>query len=497
MISDILNLFMYFFQGFCLQFLFNNFLKIKYKRAVKINLSVYLIGAAWFLIRIIYDFAFSISSQNDKLVLRILICFFVTFLFSLFIYQGNVLLKLFLTLVFITVCDLSFFIAHSILTFIGDIYSKIIVEVLKNSQSSSIHKYVQILGIGLYAIHTLMIIIFCFVLYLSINSIVNNYSYKEYKLKDKEFLFLISPSMAGLLISIFLRIVLVTIKDRKIISLYDNHPVLIFIVPAISIVSLISIVGGIRLFQDMISLNEEKRNRVIVESQITGMQRHIKEIESLYDGIRGIKHDINNSILVIKELMIKEGFNLEDDSLEINQYLAGIDKTIKQLDFKFSTGNPVTDVVINSKYNEAKKKLSDFSMDAYNFIFPKDLKISVFDIGIILNNGLDNAIEACEMLIKKQPDTESYINICSWKEGKMFFIEIVNSFDGQICFNAADGLPLTNKKDKELHGIGLKNIRNSARKYYGDIDCTTAGQKFRLTIMLKDSEIISTERGLG
>ena len=51
-----------------------------------------------------------------------------------------------------------------------------------------------------------------------------------------------------------------------------------------------------------------------------------------------------------------------------------------------------------------------------------------------------------------------------------------------------NGLPLTSKKDKRLHGIGLSNVQKCARKYMGDVDIeirSDGGRKrFTLTVMM-------------
>ena len=47
------------------------------------------------------------------------------------------------------------------------------------------------------------------------------------------------------------------------------------------------------------------------------------------------------------------------------------------------------------------------------------------------------------------------------------------------------GFPISTKEDKEVHGIGLKNIRKCAVKYGGDMDCIVKGNKFVLSVMVK------------
>jgi hypothetical protein len=54
------------------------------------------------------------------------------------------------------------------------------------------------------------------------------------------------------------------------------------------------------------------------------------------------------------------------------------------------------------------------------------------------------------------------------KDSILYIIEIENSLDGSALSCGDSGLPISTKKDKEVHGIGLKNIRKCAVKYGGD-----------------------------
>ena len=54
------------------------------------------------------------------------------------------------------------------------------------------------------------------------------------------------------------------------------------------------------------------------------------------------------------------------------------------------------------------------------------------------------------------------------KDSILYIIEIENSLDGSSLSRGESGLPISTKKDKEVHGIGLKNIRKCAVKYGGD-----------------------------
>lgn len=160
-------------------------------------------------------------------------------------------------------------------------------------------------------------------------------------------------------------------------------------------------------------------------------------------------------------------------------------QSVEQLDDRAHTGNAVSDAVVGSKFRYAEKQIEGIRLDADRFMLSDAVTIQAYDIGIILNNGLDNAIEACMRMRKRQPDAEAYITIRSFKAKNMFFIEIENSFDGVALPRRDGGLPLSTKEDKEVHGIGLKNIRKCAVKYGGDVDCIVEDKKFTLSVMVR------------
>ena len=107
--------------------------------------------------------------------------------------------------------------------------------------------------------------------------------------------------------------------------------------------------------------------------------------------------------------------------------------------------------------------------------------ISAFDIGIILNNLLDNAIEACEKLEQEQ----RYINLTLKKKNHFLLIEVENSFDGKVIWEDGGIVPMTTKQSDlpdilMEHGIGLKNVKNVADHYLGDMDIKIKNDVFKV-----------------
>ena len=96
---------------------------------------------------------------------------------------------------------------------------------------------------------------------------------------------------------------------------------------------------------------------------------------------------------------------------------------------------------------------------------------------------MDNAIEATEKTKEKSIIIET---------------DNRNSYTVIIISNSCEQSPTTNnnrlittKKDKTVHGLGLKSVSNTLKKYNGDIDWAFFADKkqFITTVMLRNQNI--------
>ena len=328
--------------------------------------------------------------------------------------------------------------------------------------------------------------IFLVLLYFALRKIIRSFSDKDYRIQRTELYFLLVPGTVGLLVCLLLRTIMITIENDMPKLLCDRYPILSIIVPAILILSLLSILYAVKTFQNMIVLNREKNSRIILEKQIGSMQEHMEEMEHIYSGIRSMKHDMKNTLAVIMELAGK-------DETELQTYLSEINKGFEQLEFRFRTGNTVADVLLNMKYHEAVRTIPDIEIDAERLLFSENMHIQSYDIGVIIGNALDNAIEACRKLKAEQQEAETFIRISSFTRGKMFFIEVENSFNGKVRRKKQSEFPVTEKSDNRAHGMGLANIKHTAEKYHGGVDWTAEGKVFMLSVMMKNERGMENE----
>ena len=146
----------------------------------------------------------------------------------------------------------------------------------------------------------------------------------------------------------------------------------------------------------------------------------------------------------------------------------------------------MVDTLLNMKYYEAVRDVPDIKVDADKLLFPPGLNIHSYDIGVVLGNAVDNAIEACRKLKAKEPGADAFIRLCSLQKGNLLILKVENSFDGRLLRRRQEGFPITDKADKKSHGIGLANIKSTAEKYQGTMDFKVKDRVFILSVMMKN-----------
>ena len=205
------------------------------------------------------------------------------------------------------------------------------------------------------------------------------------------------------------------------------------------------------------------------------MKKRLEEAENFYGNIRKVRHEMKNHMANIKGLAGAGEYG------EIEDYVRRMDETMQELEYKYVTGNAVTDVIINDKCRRAEKAGIRFDAD-----FRYGGEIPVFDLGIILNNLLDNAIEACEKL---EPG-KGFIRLTLKRKKQFLLLNVENSFDDAVPISKGSSLPPTTKQSIlpgiiMEHGIGLENVWDIAERYFGGVNIKVKGDVFHVTVMLQ------------
>ena len=178
-------------------------------------------------------------------------------------------------------------------------------------------------------------------------------------------------------------------------------------------------------------------------------------------------HDMKHQIEVLR--------HTESDE-EKNAYLDHMEEEIKAYEAQNKTGNKVLDIILTTKSLQCQKLGISLTCVAegaeLSFMRP-------MDISALFGNALDNAIES----VSKIADPEKrLIHVSVARQKKFLRIRIENCFEGNIRFE--NGMPVTSKKDRRIHGYGTKSIRRIAEQYNGSMTIDTNGNWFELRVLI-------------
>lgn len=222
-------------------------------------------------------------------------------------------------------------------------------------------------------------------------------------------------------------------------------------------------------FFDIKRISRENVYAAVLSEQTAALRSHVKKMDDMYGRIRSIMHDINHHLEVLSALL-DEG---KDD--EAREYLSSMKDFARESRPDFSTGNPITDIIISEKAAEAQELGICFKSD---FIYPVDFGIDIFDISGILGNAFSNAFKACE------GEIDSYISISTVIKKNIFLIEMKNSYRGKLMTDKKTGFPKSSDPAPG-HGIGMQNMQRIAKKYGGDVTIEQRDNEVILAILLQ------------
>ena len=299
-IMRMLGIPLYLLEGYCIRFFFGRFAEPKLCR---LENAQWIAGNVWILIRIVNGVLFR-ETDSVTLIVELLFTTVSLFAFCVGWYKGNMPLKIFLAIQFIALRELAFWTGYSFL-YIG----KRLIDILVHGAGSSMEspEYLPVAADALACFSVAFVeTIEGVLLFVSIREIVKSYHCREKGRMEKEVVFYLLPAVAGVLVSVLVRLLMITVTDNVPVLLYERYPALYLIIPMIALVLLGADVFSFRIYQNMAALQEERVEKIILVNQITQMQGSMVEMEHLYDGVRSVKHDMKNHMAVLQNLMRKK-----------------------------------------------------------------------------------------------------------------------------------------------------------------------------------------------
>ena len=207
--------------------------------------------------------------------------------------------------------------------------------------------------------------------------------------------------------------------------------------------------------------NEEMHNFISNKMQYYQMSR---------DGIVSLQikcHDLKHMIAAIRS---------RADWESLDEHIQQLEDSIIEYGTVVECGNEAINVVLTEKNilcSTCDVKFS-YIIDGTLFGFMTEREIySLF------GNALDNALESCS---KVSAPEKRVIALKAAQRGEMVVLHVENFFEEEL--NMVGDMPVTTKKGGG-HGFGLRSIQQIAEKYNGVVTVQTAGNIFKLTVVLR------------
>lgn len=201
----------------------------------------------------------------------------------------------------------------------------------------------------------------------------------------------------------------------------------------------------------------------IMEMQYKNYQLSKENIDMVNQKYHDLKHQIN--------LLKTQAYVGKSTS-----YLEKMEREIRVYETQNKTGNQILDAVLTNKAMICQNKEIElkFIVDGGALSFMEDM-----DVSALFGNMLDNAIESAE---KQQEKQKRLIWLYVTKEKQFVRIRTENYCDEKVRFK--NGMPVTTKKDRRLHGYGMKSIKSTVEKYHGSVVAAQENNWFELKILL-------------
>ena len=235
------------------------------------------------------------------------------------------------------------------------------------------------------------------------------------------------------------------------------------------------VLADIMTYYFFIIINREYENTIkskLLAQQNENLKNKIADNEAFVNEMKTVRHDIKHQLFTILKYIDdeKDAEAKEYIGVLTNNYLPHI---LSYID----TGNKVFDSIVNAKIAVCNQKHIFMEVNIKN---GTDLHISPAEIAVMFGNLLDNAIEAAWFTDDKRITLDIHAN------ENYLIISVKNSIKSSVLQTNEE--LVTSKNDKELHGIGIKSVKNIVNKYNGMIQFYEEENQFCCHIMIAINE---------
>lgn len=212
-----------------------------------------------------------------------------------------------------------------------------------------------------------------------------------------------------------------------------------------------------KLRERMLALDAENKDlKYELESyrwQMDEIRKQEDEIRELHQNTRKLKHDMRN------HLMVMASYINNGDYEGAKNYISEILEKLNTVQSYIETGNQLLNHILNEKLRIARECSIDVKAEIGKVSFSR---MKGIDFSAVLNNTLDNAIESAKTEVRK----EIVVKVFEKKGYDAFSVR------NRISASVLEKNPklISTKADQEMHGFGVKQIKDIVGYYEGLTD---------------------------
>lgn len=218
----------------------------------------------------------------------------------------------------------------------------------------------------------------------------------------------------------------------------------------------------------MLNVQENARMNLILNNQEI-IREHIIELNKSHEEIRKIKHDVVNHYGILEYMIVNQ------DREECLDYVKELRARAENVPIYYNTGNMIGDAVINQKIYSTREENISYDVKVK---FPSNMNIEEVDLGTLLVNLLDNAIEA----VREVKEEKRNIKINIHPHHNKLLINMTNHVVQNPIKN--NELIRRKKSNKQEHGYGLLNVKYVVNKYDGYMEYSCNENVFEINVLL-------------
>lgn len=218
---------------------------------------------------------------------------------------------------------------------------------------------------------------------------------------------------------------------------------------------------------------ETKEQLYFVQNHLENQLAHYNELFRYQNELRTFRHDIKNRLLAILGLL--ENNNTQEAISLIKSDLSMLNEHNGNI---VNTGNPIVDAVVQSKMRIAESKNIDIEVSTK---LSESIKIDGLELGVLVGNALDNAIEATE---KVDAALRSPIKLNAITVDDNLSMSVRNPVKDNVNTKHLT----SSKADKHNHGYGLKSIESIVQKHNGCVSFSCEDNIFSIDIYMSNTQ---------